>query len=295
MRPILALAAALTAAPVLAAQDQPMLVSVDWLAERINDPKLVVLQVGDDRSRPVYDAGHIPGSRFLHPWQTLSTPRVEGQLNLELPAADVLARSLEQLGISNDSRVVLVMASQYVTPTTRSYLTLVYAGLGGRVSILDGGLEAWQAAGHPVTTEVPAVQPGRFVPKLDRSVVTTVDYVATHRTDPAVRIVDARSPNFYDGAETRQGRNGHITGAVNVPYSIVAGEDGRFKTVEELRALFAAAGVAPGQQVVTYCHIGQQATAVWFAARLAGFDATMYDGSFQEWAARTDLPVTTPD
>jgi thiosulfate/3-mercaptopyruvate sulfurtransferase len=283
---------ALLASP-LAAQ-APMVVSADWLHQNLNQPGLVLLQIGDDRSRPVYDEGHIAGSVFLNPFQKLSTPRVEGQLILELPEASVLAANLEEMGISNGSRVILIMANEYLTPTTRTYFTLVHAGLDGQVSVLDGGLEAWKAAGYPVTAEVATVTPGKFTPKLQPVVVTNAEYVAGHLKDATVRIVDARTPNFYQGAETRQGRNGHIPGAVNVPFSTVVGDRMFFKSPEQLRQLFTEAGVTEGQKVVTYCHIGQQASAAWFAAKLAGFDAVLYDGSFQDWAARKDLPVVTP-
>ncbi len=272
----------------------PMVVSADWLHQNLNQSGLVLLQIGDDRSRPVYDEGHIAGSQFLNPFQKLSTPRIEGQLVLELPEAAVLATNLEAMGISNDSRVILIMANEYLTPTTRTYFTLVYAGLDGQISVLDGGLEAWKAAGFPVTVEVAAVTPGKFTPKLKPAVVTNAEYVAAHLTDSKVQVVDARTPNFYEGAETRQGRNGHIAGAVNIPFSTIVGDRMFFKSPEELRKLFLDAGVTEGQKVVTYCHIGQQASAAWFAARLAGFDAALYDGSFQDWAARKDLPVITP-
>ncbi|MEK7380405.1 MAG: sulfurtransferase [Gemmatimonadota bacterium] len=283
---------ALFASP-LAAQ-APMVVSADWLHQNLNQPGLVLLQIGDDRSRPVYDEGHIAGSQFLNPFQKLSTPRVEGQLILELPEAAIIATNLEAMGISNSSRVILIMANEYLTPTTRTYFTMVYAGLEGQVSVLDGGLEAWKAAGFPVTVEVAAVTPGEFTPKLKPSVVTDAEYVARHLKDAKARIVDARTPNFYQGAETRQGRNGHIAGAVNVPFGTIVGDRMFFKSPGELRKLFMDAGVTDGQKVVTYCHIGQQASAAWFAAKLAGFDAALYDGSFQNWAARTELPVVTP-
>ena len=293
MKHLNAVVATVLLATPLAAQ-APMLVSADWLHQNLNQPGLVLLQIGDDRSMGVYDEGHIAGSQFLNPFQKLSTPRAEGQLILELPEASVLAANLAEMGISNSSRVILIMANEYLTPTTRTYFTLVYAGLEGQVSILDGGLEAWKAAGHPVTSEVAAVTMGKFTPNLKSSVVTNAEYVAGHLKDSKVQVVDARLPRFYEGAETSQGRNGHIAGAVNVPFTTVVGDKMFFKSPEELRKLFNDAGVTDGQKVVTYCHIGQQASAAWFAAKLAGFDAALYDGSFQDWAGRKELPVVTP-
>ena len=141
---------------------------------------------------------------------------------------------------------------------------------------------------------MPSVRPGDYTPVLDRGVVVSADYVASHLEDAGTRIIDARDARFYGGDETRQGRNGHLPGAVSIPYSSLFEEDTRYKDLAELRDLFTGAGVVPGAKVVTYCHIGQQATAVWFVARLLGYEAALYDGSFQEWAKRTDLPVVTP-
>ncbi len=273
---------------------QPMLVSADWLAERLGTPNLVLLQIGDDNSKHVYDEGHIAGSQFVHPWNEFAAPRGPDVLSLELPTVEKLTASLRAKGITEDSRVVLVSANEYVTPTTRTFLTLTYAGLEGRISILDGGLEAWKAAGHPVTTEVPTIRTSTYSPHLNEGVVVSAGFVANHLEDTHTKVVDARLQRFYDGAETRQGRNGHLPGAVNVPFSSLFQEDGRYKTLDDLRLMFTEAGIEPGAKVVTYCHIGQQATAVWFVAKLLGFDASLYDGSFQEWAKLRDLPVVTP-
>jgi len=273
---------------------QPMLVSVDWLAARLGEPNLVLLQIGDDNSKNVYDEGHIAGSQFVHPWNEFAAPRGPDVLSLELPTIEKLTASLRAKGISNDSRVVLVSANEYLTPTSRTFLTLAYAGLEGRVSILDGGLEAWKAAGHPVTPEVPTVRMGSYSPSVNERLVVSANFVASRLGDARTKLVDARLQRFYQGAETRQGRNGHLPGAVSVPFSSLFQEDGRYKSLNDLRMMFSEAGIAPGAKVITYCHIGQQATAVWFVAKLLGYDASLYDGSFQEWAKLTDLPVVTP-
>ncbi len=288
-----ALAAPPTPGPV-GVPAEPMVVSTAWLAQHLHDQGLVIFQIGDRTSKPAYDEGHIPGAQFLNPFSELSTPRVEGALALELPSADSLKAVLERKGVSNDSRVVLYWAKEYFSPTSRTLFTLEFAGLGGRVSILDGGYKVWKGEGRPVTTELPTVTPGRFVVKPNPDLVVDADFVKAHLEDKKVRIVDARDTSFYNGRDTHQGRNGHIPGAASIYFGSMVDSAGRFLTPVALKAEFAQAGVKEGQTVVTYCHIGQQASLVWFVARYLGFNAKLYDGSFQDWAARTELPVENP-
>jgi thiosulfate/3-mercaptopyruvate sulfurtransferase len=271
--------------------NEPLVVTTAWLADHLHDKGLVIFHIGDRASREAYDAGHIPGAQFLAPLSEFSTPRVEGTLNLELLSVAVLDSVLETKGISNDSRIVLYSARQYFTPTTRAVFTLEYMGLAGRVSVLDGGLEAWQAEGRSVTTDAPAVVAGKFTPRPHPELVADADFVKAHLEDKRVRIVDARDTSFYNGRETRQGRNGHIPNAVSIPFTTMVDSAGKFRSPAQLKTQFVQAGVSDGQAVVTYCHIGQQASLVWFAARYLGFNARLYDGSFQDWAARADLPV----
>ena len=273
---------------------EPLIVSTAWLAEHLSDRGLVLLHIGDQASKASYDEGHIPGAQFLNPFQELSTPRVQGALALELPSPEVLDSVLESKGISDDSRIVLYTARQYFTPTSRTLFTLEYAGLAGRVSILDGGLELWKSEGRAVSTEVPAPARGRLTVRPNPQIVADAGFVRANLEAANVKIVDARDTSFYNGRETRQGRNGHIPGAVSVPFSTMVDSSGKFRSRALLAAQFAAAGVQSGQTVVTYCHIGQQASLVWFMARVLGYEAKMYDGSFQDWAARTELPVVNP-
>jgi thiosulfate/3-mercaptopyruvate sulfurtransferase len=282
---------AIASAP--ASDSVPFLVSGAWLAEHLKDPKLVMLQIGDQTTKPLYDQGHIPGALFLNPFEELARPRQEGALFLELPDLAQLAATLERKGISNDSHVVLYWAQEYFSPTSRAFLTLEYAGLRGRVSILDGGLEGWKAEGRPVSTEVPAPAPGKFTPRPVAEIVVDAGWVRDNLKNQSVAIVDARDTSFYNGRETRQARSGRIPGAVSVPFASMVTEGAKFKSLDQLRGIFAAAGIEKGDKVVTYCHIGQQATLVWFVARMLGHDAALYDGSFQDWAQRSELPVVS--
>jgi thiosulfate/3-mercaptopyruvate sulfurtransferase len=165
-------------------------------------------------------------------------------------------------------------------------------GLGARTSLLDGGFPEWQRGGRPVTKEVAAPQPGKLTPCPQADVLAELDYVKASLRRPGVDLVDARTPNFYSGETPgRNMRPGHIPGAVSVPFSSLVDEQTRFLPVEQLQKRFDAAGVKKGDRVVSYCHIGQQATVVYFVARYLGFDARLYDGSFEEWSRHAELPV----
>jgi len=183
------------------------------------------------------------------------------------------------------------MGTDWASPTTRTFLTLEYLGLGERTSILDGGLPAWRAAGNPVTTEVRAATPGKLTPRPKNDVVVDAAWVNAHLRDASVTIVDARHTRFYEGDPGRMPRGGHIPGAKSVPYVALLEESGAYKNTAAMAEAFRAAGVPPGSTVVTYCHIGQQASLVWFVARMLGYNARMYDGSFEDWSRRTELPI----
>lgn len=265
----------------------PLLVDVAWLAEHIDDPDVVLLHVG---AKEEYDREHIPGARFVKQ-SDLSLTREEGALDLELPRPAVLRETLEALGISDGSRIVVYYGNDWVSPATRIVFTLDWAGLGDRTSLLDGGMQAWKRAGGTVTAKRPTVRRGRLTPRDPKAIVVEAAWVREHAAKPGNRLIDARAPIFYDGPPHGEHRAGHIPGARNLPFSEIADDSLLVRSPDALRRLFAEAGVQPGDTVVAYCHIGQQATAVLFAARTLGHPVRLYDGSFQEWSSRVDLPV----
>jgi thiosulfate/3-mercaptopyruvate sulfurtransferase len=269
-----------------------MIVDTQWLAKHLEDDSLVLLQVGE---KAEYLAGHIPGARFIT-IADISTPRGEG-LTLELPPAEQLKATFEKLGISDNSRVVIYFSKDWVSPTARVFLTLDYLGLGERTSILDGGLPAWRAEGRPVTTEEGIPKLGRITPHPQTSIIVDAAWVNKNSNNPGVKILDARASQFYTGAEAgRMPRGGHIPGAKSIPFSsVVSDPDNKFKSPAALRDLFEATGLKTGDAVATYCHIGQQASLLYFAARYLGYDAHLYDGSFEDWSRRAELPVVKSD
>jgi len=270
------------ASPAAPAGDAPGLVSPAWLADRLKDPNLVVLHVGE---KPGYEAGHVPGAQFIA-LAGISTPRGEG-LTLELPPLERLEGFLEGLGVGDDSHIVVYYGKDWVSPATRVIFTLDVLGLGGRTSLLDGGMPAWVAEGRPVTTDVKTPARGTLTP---RPRPATVDgaWMDANLGKPGHVVVDARNIEFYTGAKAagRPERHGHIPGAASIPFDSLLTAAPAFKPERELREGFRAAGVKDGDKVVAYCHIGQQATVVYFAARLLGIPVALYDGSFEDWSAR---------
>ena len=268
------------------------LVSTEWLAQHLNDPDLILLHVGDKAG---YDAAHLPGARQVDLNTDVSVSDHSGRgLMLEMPAADALRTTLAALGVSNASRVVIYGARDSVQTTTRVFFTLDRAGLD-RISILDGGLSAWVRESRPTTTAPTAVRPGTLAPLAVRPLVVDAAFVQSHLKTPGFVVVDARTPAFYDGAQTGGAmgvshKTGHIPGSRSVPFSSTLTSDLRLKPAAELEALFTAAGVTPGDTVIAYCHIGQQATLAMFAARTLGYEVLLYDGSFEDWSLK-DLPV----
>ena len=278
-----------------------LVVSPAWLAQHLDDRDLVILQVG---RKETYDAGHIPGARFVnYDGGALAAPmdrsgRDPNQLRLEMPSPEALRGELASLGISDNSRIVVVASDEYWSPSTRVVLTLDYAGLKN-VSWLDGGLKGWTDAGRALSTTAAPAAAGTLATLKINPVVVDADFVRAHIRKPGFVIVDARTRNFYDGVPPQsatanpQTKLGHIPGAVSAPFNEFATSGGgatRLKSDDEIKTLLANAGVKPGDTIIAYCHIGQQATGVMFAARTAGYKVLLYDGSFTDWQRR-DLPV----
>lgn len=281
------------------AQNDPraaLLVSTDWLEKNLQNPKVVVLHAGDRRS---YDAGHIPGARFVN-LEELATSDHEtpGALMLQVPELPKVRESLQKLGISDDSKIVVYFNGDRFTPATRLILTLDHVGLGAQTSLLDGNLETWRDEKRETTTDATPAKTGSLSPLRARGLIVDGDFVQSNIGRPGVSVVDGRAPVFYDGVQTGRGmhaphKTGHIAGAKSIPYSSVTDTRNRLKSREELAAIFAKAGVKPGDTVVGYCHIGLQATGMLFAARSLGHKVLLYDGSFEDWSARPGSLVET--
>jgi thiosulfate/3-mercaptopyruvate sulfurtransferase len=275
---------------------ETLVVSTAWLAQHLKDPDLVLLHVGD---KAEYDKAHIPGAQLVS-LQDISVSDQSGNgLRLEMPTNELLREKLMALGISDNSHVVVYFGQDWFSPTTRLLFTLDYAGLGDRSSLLDGGQRAWTRAAQPVTAEVPAARSGTLSPLKTRPIIVTKEYVRENLGKPGQAVVDARDAGFYDGVKTGGGmdhphRPGHIAGAGSFPFSEIADVNLVLRATDELKARLDKAGVKPGDTVIGYCHLGQQATAMLFAARTLGHKVLLYDGSFEDWTRFAEYPVANP-
>lgn len=290
MKNVLASLVILASTSLASAAD--MLVTPAWLVEHRGEKNLVLLHVGVPAD---FEKEHIPGALLVNP-QDLAIPRAEGALILQLLPPDQLRAKLESLGIGDDSRVVVYFGKDWVSPTTRVYFSLDAAGLGDRTSILDGGMPAWKAAGGTVIAAPEAGAPPRAKGKITAAprpeLVADLDFVKANLGTPAIAIVDSRNQKFFDGAEPgAMPRAGHIPGAHSLPFETLVTDDNRMKSRDETTKILEAAGIKPGDTVVSYCHIGQQATVMYFAAKRLGYKALVYDGSWDEWSRKSELPV----
>jgi thiosulfate/3-mercaptopyruvate sulfurtransferase len=290
----LVLVVAALAAVSAASPRETLVVNAGWLASHLSDADLVLLEIGP---KSAYDAGHIPGARFVTYTDLAMVDDVTGN-SLQMLPAGALRDKLAALGISDRSHVVVYCSKEWISPATRVVFTLDYAGLQN-VSLLDGGVDAWTRDGHALTTDVPAPKAGTLAPLKTKPIVVDAAFVKARLNTPGFSIVDARNAAFYDGVQTggRQDsphKTGHIPGAHSVPFNSIVDTKLSLKPADELAALFTGAGVKPGDTIVGYCHIGQQATATLFAARTLGYTVLLYDGSFEDWSRHADYPVENP-
>jgi thiosulfate/3-mercaptopyruvate sulfurtransferase len=271
-----------------------ILVTTEWLSSHLTDPNLVLLHVGE---KAEYDREHLPGARFVRLDDIADSDHEKpGALMLQVPSNESLREKLTALGISDDSRVVVYYGNDWVTPSTRVIFTLDYAGLGNQSALLDGGMQKWKREQRALTAAPPAPVKGTLSSLKTRPIVVDADWVKANVGKPGISVVDGRAAAFYDGVQAGGGhagrhRSGHIAGAKSIPYTEITNDQLQLKTPAELAAIFAKAGVKPGDTVVGYCHIGQQATGMLFAARSLGYKVLLYDGSFEDWSAHSTYPV----
>ncbi|GAA4667484.1 sulfurtransferase [Frondihabitans cladoniiphilus] len=270
------------------------LVSTDWLAEHLGQPGLVVVESDEDVL--LYETGHIRGAVKVD-WHTdLNDP-----VQRDYISGEKFAELASERGISRDSTVVIYGDKNN---WWAAYALWVFTLFGHEdVRLLDGGRAKWEAEGREYTTDQPSITPVEYpIPERDDTGIRAYkEDVLAHFGNP---LIDVRSPEEYDGSRTtapaypEEGalRAGHIPSAQNVPWGKAAAEDGTFRSLPELEAIYReGAGLKDGDSVVAYCRIGERSSHTWFVLHhLLGFENVKnYDGSWTEWGSAVRVPIVT--
>src|SRR6266487_1169045 len=282
------------------------LVETSWLAEHLNDPHIRIVDMrGYVRTverngvqnaqyvgaRDEYEQGHIPGAVYID-WSS-DIIDLDDAVKAQVAPAARFAEVIGSLGIGDQHLVVAYDAHPSAQFATRLWWALNYYG-HDQVVVLNGGLLKWQRENRPMVDTIPAYPPATFTPVVQPQLRATAQDVLAMLGQQSIKLVDARDTGQYTGKIVRDdGRPGHIPGAINIPREeVINPADGTFRSNEELSQVFTSAGVKPQEQVVAYCNGGVAATTVLFSLALLGYPRlTNYDGSWNEWGSRQDLPV----
>ncbi|HTI14901.1 MAG TPA: sulfurtransferase [Dictyobacter sp.] len=285
------------------------LVETSWLEEHLHDPAIRIVDMrGYVRSvaregtthiqdavyigaRDEYEQAHIPGAVYLDWSSDIVDPADEVEAQIAPPAR--FKEAMERVGIGDQQLVVAYDSHPASQFATRLWWALQYYG-HTRVVVLNGGLPKWQREQRPMEQSLPEYPHAVFTPEVKPQLRATFDQVLNSIGKPGMILIDARDEGQYTGTIVRgEGRRGHIPGAISLPReALINLQDGTFRSNEELKHIFAAAHVVPDQQVVAYCNGGVAATTVLFSLAMLGYTRlTNYDGSWNEWGVRQDLPI----
>lgn len=266
-------------------------VETDWVAEHLDDPGVRLVEVDEDTS--LYGQGHIPGAITLDWWQDL-----EDQVRRDVITGEAFAQKLGSKGIGDDTTVVFYGDKNNWFATYAYWLSRY--NQHDNAKIMNGGRQKWINEGRALTKDVPAIAGAKHSARGTRPEIRALrDQVLA--SVGKVAVVDVRSPREYAGeivapeGYPQEGaqRGGHVPGAANIPWGQAVAEDGTFKSVTQLKALYGGKGVTPDREVIAYCRIGERSSHTWFVLHeLLGYKSVRnYDGSWTEYGSIVGAPI----
>jgi thiosulfate/3-mercaptopyruvate sulfurtransferase len=269
----------------------------DWLEQNIDNPKVRIIEVSTEPG--IYERGHIKNSVKLV-WHTDLVDTV----NRDIISQAKFTALVQKAGIDEDTTVVLYGDKNNWFAAWGAWIFNIYGQKDVRV--LDGGRVKWEKDGRALTTAVPTFKAGNFVAKAaDKNLRAglTRDVLPVAKKERKATLIDIRSADEYSGKifapagfQELAVRAGHIPGAINVPWGLNVNSDGTFKTVAELKKLYADKGVTGADQIITYCRIGERSSLTWFVlSEILGFSRVKnYDGSWTEYGNSVGAPISNP-
>jgi thiosulfate/3-mercaptopyruvate sulfurtransferase len=278
-------AASLTAAG--GNEDTPLLVDFEWLEANIDRDDLVLVDFG--RPLEEYQAGHIPGARFVD--RSSVYEEVDGVSGM-LPGQELAIPHFEAAGISRESTVIIYDSVGGLW-ASRLFWGLEYFG-HERVHVLDGGLPAWEASGRTLSTETPLVEVAEFEVTLRPQIVADSAFILDNLEGTDVQVIDARSPAEYLGSDVRAERGGHIPGAINIDWSLNLDDNRSFLSLQELGEFYDSNEVDKGKTQVAHCQTGVRGAHTYFVLRYLGYEnVRLYDESWVVWGNDQNAPIET--
>jgi thiosulfate/3-mercaptopyruvate sulfurtransferase len=287
---------ALPAAQAAPKNQARSVVQADWLEKNLDDPKVVVVEVSTEPG--IYERGHIRNAVKIT-WHTDLVDTV----NRDVVSAANFQKFAQTAGINQDSTVVLYGDKNNWFAAWGAWIFNLYGAKD--VRLLDGGRVKWEKDGRALTTAVTTKPKGNFSStRLDKTLRATLlqDIIPVAKKRVKKDLIDIRSADEFSGKifapagfQELAVRAGHIPGAINVPWGLNVNSDGTFKTVAELRKLYADRGVDGKQSIITYCRIGERSSLTWFVlSEILGYDVKNYDGSWTEYGNTVGVPISNP-
>ena len=271
-------------------------VQADWLEQNVDNPKVRIIEVSTEPG--IYERGHIKNAAKII-WHTDLVDTV----NRDIASAKNFQKLAQKIGINKDTTIVLYGDKNNWFAAWGAWLFNIYGATD--VRILDGGRVKWEKDGRALTTAVPAFKAGNFTTRVaDKSLRATLlqDVLPVAKKRVKADLIDIRGADEFSGKifaapgfQELAVRAGHIPGAINVPWGQNVNADGTFKTVAELRKLYADKGVDGKQNIITYCRIGERSSLTWFVlSEILGYNVKNYDGSWTEYGNSVGVPINNP-